>query len=330
MLKMKSHLISHKFTVISAAVILAFASNTVSAKKLYKWIDENGNAYYSDKIPPKANKSSHSLLNKSGRTIEFKGEAKTDEEYEKERETERLRKQQQLVIEQQKEKDKVLLKTFRSEDDLILARDGKIASIDNFITITKGNIKRFQSQLTAMQSQAANLEKSGKPIGAKFNEDIEQLKRQINNSYASIVAREQTKDEIRFTYNNDIERFRTLKHINSTTSIESKDDEKAKLNTVYQCPDQTTCNKAWLKAVEYVKKHSTTRLQLNGERLYMMRAPSEDTDISLTITRIKNKKTQQEKIFLDQQCRNSKAGEEFCSSKKIQDIKLNFIPALSN
>ena len=224
-------------------------TTAATADKLYKWVDENGNIYYSDKIPPKANKGAHSLLNEQGVTVENKGAPKTPEQIEEEQELERLRKEKELVIKKQQAKDKVLLKTFRSEDDLILARDGKLRSVDNYIEITKGNIKRFKDKLSIMQGRAAELEKAGKPVSKKFQDDMEAIKRQINQSYASIVSREQTKEDIRTSYQYDIDRFRILKKLNSSDGETAEENAEAELNTVFRCVDVIQCDEAWEKAV---------------------------------------------------------------------------------
>ena len=317
-----------RLTAFLVALALLGTSGSALAAKLYKWVDENGKVFYSDKIPPKANKGAHSQLNKKGVTIEKKEAEKTDEEILKEKELEALRKEKEAVIAKQKAQDRVLLKTFRSEDDMILARDGKIRSVDNYINITRGNIKRLKEKLSIMQSQAADLEKSGQKVSKKFLDEMDGIKRQINQSYSSIVSREQKKEQIRESYANDIRRFRVLKKLKANNQLEEEAQERAELNTVFLCTEINQCNLAWTRANEYVKAHATTKLQLLGEGIYMTRAPSVDEDISLTVARIKDKKTGDEKIFLDQQCRTTVQGQEFCKSETSKDLKRNFIPFL--
>lgn len=313
--------------ILSLLLLLALPAG-VSAK-LYKWVDENGNVYYSDKIPPKASQGAHSTLNKKGMTIDSKGAAKTAEEIQRDKELQELRKQQQTAIKQQQAKDKVLLKTFRSEDDLILARDGKLRSVDNLIGLTKGNIKRLKSTLATMQSRAATQEKAGEPVSEKHKEDMESVKRQIKQGYETIASREQTKKDIRREYDADIKRFRVLKKLNTKKDSQAIDKDAMALNTVFECRDSDHCDSAWEKAINYVEQHATTPLQLSGERIYMTEEPENDDDVSLTITRIKDKKTLQEKIFLDQQCGTSLKSQEFCESEVSQTIKRNFLPSLN-
>ena len=323
--KMSKHLFVN---LLISFLLLIIVSTPAMSGKLYKWVDDDGNIFYSDKIPPKAQKGEHSRLNQKGVTVERKGAAKTAEQVRKERELEELRRQKEAVIAEQQAKDRVLLRTFRSEDDMILARDGKIRSVNNYINITRGNIKRFKAKLAIMQSQAADIEKGGGQVSKKFLDEMDGIKRQINQSYSSIVAREQNKEDIRKSADEDIRRFRVLKKLNIEDNLDEEARQRAELNTVYICPDVNYCNMAWIKAQDYVKKHATTKLQLVGEGIYMTRAPKADNEISLTVARIKNKKTQQEKIFLDQQCRSSVKGAEFCNSEQSKDLKRNFIPFL--
>jgi hypothetical protein len=52
------------------------------AAKLYKWVDENGNISFSDKLPPKDSRREREELNKEGRTIAVKDAALTPEQLE--------------------------------------------------------------------------------------------------------------------------------------------------------------------------------------------------------------------------------------------------------
>ncbi len=310
-------------------VLMLLLPLSVSTKKLYMWYDENGNPYFSDKVPPKENEKARTELNKKGRKVDEIGRAKTPEEIAKEKELERLRKEREAIIAKQQAQDAILLKTFRSEEDLVMARDGKIASLDNYINITKGNIKRFKSKLSGLQAEAAQAEKAGKTVGQGLQEEMDSIKRQITKSYSSIITREQNKEVIRQDYNNDIRRFRTLKKLSASDDLDQEEKERAELNTVYICEDVNTCNLVWEKAKEYVENNATTKLQLTGEGIHMTRGPKEDNDISLTVARIIDKNTQEERIFLDQQCRTSSTkGIEFCKSEASLKIKRNFLPYL--
>ncbi|MGD2117092.1 MAG: DUF4124 domain-containing protein [Chromatiales bacterium] len=325
---MKYRLMTKLTSPLVLTALLTFAT-AADAGKLYKWVDDEGNTHFSDHIPPKYSQDAHSRLNEKGITVEKKSAAKTAEEIQKEQELERLRKQQEEVIAKQRAKDRVLLKTFRSEDDLLLARDGKIRSVDNLITITHGNIRRLKAKLSEMQASAAAQEKAGQSVSKNTLKDIDSHKRQINEAYASIVKREETKEEIRQKFADDLTRFRTLKKIYQDeaekTEVKLKNSE---LNTVFRCPDGD-CESSWERGKEYVMQYATTKVQLIGDNILMTRAPRADEDISLTISRITDKDSGKKKLFLDLQCKRSIMGEELCEGPKVREIKLGFIPFVS-
>ncbi len=324
----KTQLPAFSLLSLSAGLLLSVSVMNAEAK-LYKWVDENGDVQYSDKLPPQANKGAHSEMSQSGRVVDKKGAAKTAEEIAREQELERLREIQEELVAKQKAEDAVLLKTFRSEQDLVTARDAKLNALDNLITITKGNLKRFKTQLTALQSSAAKQEKSGKQVNKKLTQDIESLERQISGGYASILAREQNKETIFLEYEDDINRFRTLKKLNTPKVTNNYKGQSLPLKTVYECPTEEACSSAWENAVNFVKKHSTTRLQLVGDNLYMTATPESDQQVSLTVTRIKDVTSGKTKIFLDQQCRTTETGKAFCASEESQKIKGVFLPEIT-
>jgi len=309
------------------ASMLLFSSSSVIAK-LYKWVDENGNTHYSTSLPPEATDLAREELNKSGRVVDAVDDAPTADEIKHQEELERLRQEKAILIKKQKEEDSVLLKTFRSENDLVVARNLKLSSLDNLINITQGNIKRFKEKLSILQSQAAKQETSGKVVDQKIIEDIESLQRQIENGYESIANREVMKEEIFLDYDRDIKRFRVLKDFNVGKATPTYKKQTLPLKTVYYCEDDNDCNTAWERAKAYIKQHATTPLQLVGKNLYMTSSPVNDNDITLSLSRIKNTGDGKEKIFLDQQCKNSPLGIEFCYGETSNSIKDGFIPAL--
>ncbi|MDD2800832.1 MAG: DUF4124 domain-containing protein, partial [Methylococcales bacterium] len=98
-------------------LLLGFGSQAAFAKKMYRWIDENGNTYFSDQVPPDQTQHRRDVLSKSGRVVESTEKAKTKEQQEFEERLAELRKAQEKLILRQKTHDRVLLSTYRSKDD---------------------------------------------------------------------------------------------------------------------------------------------------------------------------------------------------------------------
>ena len=145
----------HPITLTLSLLIALVAIPAAQAGKLYRWVDEEGNVHYTDQIPAdQVDRSRDELSDKGVRTATVP-RAKTKEEREEERRVEQLRAEQQRLIEKQQAADRVLLRTFRSQDDIVMAMGGKLAAISVMIKITQGNIRRHQKKLADLQHQAA-------------------------------------------------------------------------------------------------------------------------------------------------------------------------------
>ncbi len=296
-----------------------------AAAKLYKWVDEAGKTHYTDKLPPDQAQKSRSELNERGIEINKVDRAKTAEEIAQEKELERLREERERLIEKQKAEDRVLLRTFRSEDDIIMAMDGKLTAIDVMIEITKSNIRQSKTQLADMQESAAIAERMGKKPSAKLLEDIANTRQQLKNSYAAIISREKDKERIKKKADEDLNRFRTLKKLEVARAPEiERKTRTSQLDYVVPCPDDKICDSYWERSKEYAMRHATTKTELTSDSVIMTAAPGKDNDVGITLSRIPKEEGQGEHIFFDLQCKPSKEGVKFCESAKIKEIKKGF------
>lgn len=301
------------------------------AAKLYKWVDEDGHTHYSDKIPPKEAKRARSELDESGVTVDRVDAAKTPEQLLREAEEERLRKEQKRLAEKQRQADRVLLRTFRTEDDILMTRNGQIQAVDTYIRVTRASIKRLKSTLDEMQQNAAKRELSGQTISKRYLKDIATKRQALKDAYQSIIDREDEKNRIRHSFAKDLKRFRELKQLTQGNDplLEASQSYSDALLNVYQCGDDTACEGPWQRAKAYLKEHSTTPLRMQGENILLTGIPAENEDISITMSRINDRKTGQTLIFMDLQCKATTMGEALCKrGERVQRIKENFQPTL--
>lgn len=302
------------------------------AAKLYKWVDEDGHTHYSDKIPPKESRRARTELDESGVTVNQVDAAKSREQLLREAEEERLRKEQHRLAEKQRQADRVLLRTFRTEDDILMTRNGQIQAVDTYIRVTRASIKRLKSTLDEMQQNAAKLELSGQTISKRYLKDIETKRQALKDAYQSIIDREDEKNRIRQAFAKDLKRFRELKHLvrGNDPLLEANQSYSDALVNVYQCGNDPICAGPWERAKVYLMQHSTTPLRMQGENILMTGIPAENDDISITMSRINDQKTGQTLIFMDLQCKETTMGETLCKrGEKVQRIKDNFQSALS-
>lgn len=302
---------------------------SVSHGGFYRWVDEDGNVHFSDSMPPERVRSSHDEFSERGLRIKSIPAAKTREELQKEKELERLRVQQEELLEEQRQADRALLRTFRSEDDIGLARDGKIAAIDVMIGVTKNNIRRQQERLSSLLSDAANLELARKPVPGQLSDGISQAEHAIRDAYASIVDREAQKNSIRASFERDLARFQQLKDLPVSRSVvEAVEEKPPVLHNIVTCAGADECDRLWEKATLYVRQYATTPVQSSTAVVVITAPPVAEQDISLILSRINNKKGPGASLFLDLRCERSTRGQELCREQQTQAILEGFRPAI--
>lgn len=314
-----------KKLLLASLLSLGLLSASSHAAKFKKWVDENGVVQYGTSIPPRYINDGHSELNERGIEVDRSGRAKTAEERAREKELAALRAEQQRIKEKQKAKDRVLLNMFRTEDDLIMVRDGKSAQIDAQIKHRKKQIVRLKERLIKWQAVAAEAERSGKKLNENQQENLDSTAKQIESTYANILEKETEQQKIIEHYNRDLEHFRMLKK--TPQSDFSEDSSKPKkyqatlVETVILCEDDLACEEVWRRATYYAKKHATTRVQVSGDNILVTAPAREKDDISITVSHITKGGS---RIFLDLLCHDSISGREICNSSRVKTIRSNF------
>lgn len=313
--------------ILSVFVFIA-AVQPVSAR-MYRWTDEEGNTHYSDRIPSEAIKGAHYTVNKRGLTTEHREAAKTEEEYARELELKRLQSEQEKELERQQAKDQVLLKSFRSEDDIILSRDGKLSTYDAQIRIVYDNIQRLNKRLAQQQEYAARLERQGKKPDKKTLRGIEMTQEEIKQNYESILRREHDKEKVEEKYAEDLKRFRRLAEIKNINKVRVKsttitDHSNMLVETAIRCKDEEHCQRVWEKARAYGKANANTRVYTDSKRIFMTTPAAKSGDISITVSRIQPDKKDKDVIFMDVQCKKEIAHDTWCKTPEAQKIRDGF------
>ncbi len=203
-------------SVLLVTVALCVFSSQANAGTLYKWVDENGQIRYSDRLPPKQVKKKHQQLNSQGVVLSTKEAAKSDEELAADAEAKRKLEEQKAaeakVREAQFKLDQVLLLTFSSEEELTLARNNRLEVLDSVIQLINKSILTTQQQLDQLQTRAdENYLSQGKEVPGGLAQKIEHFTRKRDSRDAQLEAKMSEKSKINAQYRVDLARFRELK-----------------------------------------------------------------------------------------------------------------------
>lgn len=133
------------------AVLCVAFLNGASAGKLYRWVDEDGNVHFTDRMPAEATKQEHSVMDGSGNVIEDREtleaeRSKRAERELKEAEAERKAEAERRAREEQRRRDRIITQTFATERDIHLTRENRIEAVDVQIRILDHGIERLQKK----------------------------------------------------------------------------------------------------------------------------------------------------------------------------------------
>ncbi|MGD8312717.1 MAG: DUF4124 domain-containing protein [Gammaproteobacteria bacterium] len=197
--------------ILAALCLLGSIHTPATMAGMYKWVDENGEVHYSDRVPPAEIKQERKLLNEQGRTVKVYERAKTEEEIAEAKRQRAIQREAEKKAAEQAKKDKVLLATYTSTSDMINARDGKLASIEGLIELTEHRIESMQSRLAELTEDAASYERSGKKVPDVITRQIENIRKQTSENEAFIATKREEQQAIRAKFDRDIMRFNELK-----------------------------------------------------------------------------------------------------------------------
>lgn len=301
-------------------------SQSAFAKKMYRWVDENGETIFSDQVPPEHSQYRRESLNEKGRVVEVTEQAKTKEQQAIDNRLRALKKAQEKIIAQQAANDKVLLSTFRNLKDMEASLYATLQSLDAQRNMAQGNLKRVENQLETLQKKAAELERNGKKVPQSLLDEIKQTEVQIQAAYAEINKQIEKKNRAKAEFEADIERFKFLTQDNADPLKgfdKTAENKAADEIGLYACESDALCVEAWSSAHDFIRAHATTPIDTDTDKLIMGRAPATDSDLSLSVSKIEDENKKQQ-LFLDIRCRESSLGIELCASQKVRGIRSAF------
>ena len=198
------------------AMLLCAVSSASMAGALYKWVDEDGAVRYSDQLPPAQSKKRHQQLNSQGMVLSTRDAARPPEEIAIEAESklklEEQQREEARIKSIQDKKDRVLLLSFSSEEELKLAHDNRIQVIDSVIGLIASSIETTQVKLDQLSTRAQEAYISqGKDVPGGLAQKIEHFERKVDSRYGHMKLKIAEKERIRQKYEFDLERFRLLK-----------------------------------------------------------------------------------------------------------------------
>lgn len=199
-----------RFTIFTLSAVLLSSTFCVHAK-MYKWVDENGQMHFGDRIPEKYLTKEHDELNEQGFKTKHREAAKTAEEKAEEKRLKQEREKAVLEEEKKRKLDRVLLDAYDSERDLIAARDSRLEAVGVQIQLAESIINNSNKKIGSIEQQVTEIKASNRKVPEDLYKSIEIEKEQVKVHGRALENYKKRSDEIAAQYNDYIERFRAAK-----------------------------------------------------------------------------------------------------------------------
>ena len=199
-----------RYALFSLSVVI-FTCSFSAHGKMFKWVDDEGQMHFGDRIPPQYMVKEHQELNVSGVVTKRKDAAKTPAEKAEERRLERKKKEAALVEKKKKQRDRVLLDTYTTERDLIVARDSRLEAVDSQIQLAETIIGDSNKSIESLEKQVTQIKASNREVPADVYQRIDSEKQQIAVQSKVMESHKKRHEDIATQFNDYIERFKVLK-----------------------------------------------------------------------------------------------------------------------
>ncbi|MEZ5564318.1 MAG: DUF4124 domain-containing protein [Gammaproteobacteria bacterium] len=179
---------------------------------VYRWVDNNGVVHYGDQVPPEYAPMDRDVLNQQGVALRTEQGLLTPEELAAEAKAKAEKEAAQAAA----RRDKVLLSTYLSVEEIEGLRDRRIELIDGQISVITIYLQSLKDNLKLLQAEAGRYKPYSQDPDAEPID--EKLAKEISDTVDSISLYEKTLQDTRSrqarvvtAFDADIARFQELK-----------------------------------------------------------------------------------------------------------------------
>jgi hypothetical protein len=204
--------------ILLPALLLALLAGVADAQsgstKLYRWVDKNGQVHYGDSIPAEYADQDREVLNRQGVSVGQEQGTVTADEARAKAEAEMAAKKAQ----KQKLRDRVLLQTYQSVEEIEVLRDRRLELVDAQLKIQEQSLATLRAKRALFVRQASryqprNADPKAPPLPEGLAMDLERSASDIETQEQNLEKKRQERETIRSDFEADIKRFKELKAV---------------------------------------------------------------------------------------------------------------------
>jgi Domain of unknown function (DUF4124) len=179
--------------------------------KVYSWVDADGQTHYGDQIPPEYAAQEHRVINAQGIEVEHTAAQKTSEQLAEE-------EQRKLAAVDRAARDKNLLYTYGSVQEIERLRDQRLALLtdqiklkEQFLEVLNGKMNKLR--VASTRYRPYSLEPGAPPMADELAEDLVRVSSDIRTQEDNLRAKRSEVASVSEQFDSDIARFKELKGI---------------------------------------------------------------------------------------------------------------------
>ena len=201
-----------KLIITSILALAALSTAVADETRLYKWTDEDGNVFYSDKVPPEYAERPKAVLNDQGVAVDSLEGKKTAEQLE----AERLENERRVAQELQLRADQALLATYLSVEEILMHRDRRVELFQAQSRVTELYLSNLERRLEKLRNEASQFkpysdDPNAPMIDTDLAEDLRQTRDTIARHQRNLEKYQLDEEQIIARFDGDIARFKILK-----------------------------------------------------------------------------------------------------------------------
>jgi hypothetical protein len=199
---------------ICVSIALTALSAAADAQQIRRWVDDNGVVHYSEVVPPEYADRDRDVLNRQGIAVGFEEGVVTEEER---AELARLAAEEEarrLEREAIATRDRMLLDTYLSVEDIEDLRDRRLELMESQIKVTEQYLGNLRKRLGDLQREAERFAESaaaGTGLPPELALDISRTTASISLYEENLNRTRAEQDQLHAAFSADITRFIELK-----------------------------------------------------------------------------------------------------------------------
>jgi hypothetical protein len=182
-----------------------------NGRVLYKWVDKDGVTHFGDRVPPEYASQEQHVLNSRGYEINHVDAQKSAEQLAAD-------EQKRLDMEQSQTRDRNLLSTYASVQEIERLRDQRVQLVADQIKVTNQFLDTLNGRMKKMRGDTLRFrpysnDPKAPPMPDQLTEDLVRLKMDMHTQEQNLLQKRAEESSMSIQFESDIDRFKELKHI---------------------------------------------------------------------------------------------------------------------